>query len=157
MACSNTHEVNTMIDIRLAMRTTLLLVDDDTDQLELRATVLKMSGYTVVSAGGPLDAMSIMAQEHGENVDVAVLDYHMPVMNGCLLAGYLRIQYPDLKIILYSAALEIPEDEMSSVDVFVSKSEGIAPLLEQVSEFAEVRAAGVAGVQDLAWFARASL
>ena len=128
-----------MIDIRVAMRTTLLLVDDDTDQLELRAKVLKMSGYTVLSAGSPLDAMSMVAEGHGKNVAVAVLDYHMPVMNGCLLADYLRSRNPDLKIILYSAALEIPEDELSSVDVFVSKSEGISSLLEQVSEYAEVQ------------------
>jgi hypothetical protein len=49
------------MDIDLALHTSLLLVDDDTCQLELRAMVLRMSGFTVLSATGPLEAMSIMA------------------------------------------------------------------------------------------------
>jgi CheY-like chemotaxis protein len=125
-----------MIDIKIAIRTTLLLVDDDIDQLELRALVLKMSGFTVLAANGPVEAISLMTQGRGDTVDVAVLEYHMPVTNGCVLAEYLRSRYPDLKIILHSAALDIPASEMSSVDVFVPKSESIAPLLAQVSEFA---------------------
>ncbi|MCU1222357.1 MAG: response regulator receiver protein [Edaphobacter sp.] len=125
-----------MINIRIAIHTTLLLVDDDIDQLELRALVLKMSGFTVLTASSPVEAISIMTQGRGDTVDVAVVEYHMPVTNGCVLAEYLRSRYPDLKIILHSAALDIPKSEMSSVDVFVPKSESIAPLLAQVSEFA---------------------
>jgi CheY-like chemotaxis protein len=146
-----------MIDFKSAIHTTLLLVDDAIEQLELRALVLKMSGFTVLTAGGPLEAISIMRQDPGDTVDIAILDYHMPVMNGCILADYLRSRYPDLKIILYSAALDIPENEMSSVDVFVSKSEGIAPLLERISEFARVRATRLASsTRELAQFARPS-
>jgi CheY-like chemotaxis protein len=125
-----------MINIKIAIHTTLLLVDDDIDQLELRALVLKMSGFTVLTASSPVEAISIMTQGRGDTVDVAVVEYHMPVTNGCVLAEYLRSRYPDLKIILHSAALDIQKSEMSSVDVFVPKSESIAPLLAQVSEFA---------------------
>lgn len=133
-----------MIDLKIALRTTLLLVDDDPDQLELRSLVLKMSGFTVLTASGPVEAIRIM-QRAGNTVDIAVFDYQMPVMNGCVLAGYLRTQYPELKIILYSAAVRIPDSELSSVDVSVSKTEGMALLLEQVSAFAEVRATDHAG------------
>ena len=146
-----------MTDIKPAMQTSLLLVDDDTCQLELRAMVLKMSGFPVLSANGPLEAMSIMAQGHGENVNVAVLDYNMPVVNGCILAGYLRSRFPDMKIILYSAAVDIPENEMKSVDVFVSKGDGLARLLEQVSEFAAGKAKVTPSTGRLARFNRPSL
>ncbi len=35
-----------MVDCNVAMPTTVLLVDDDISQLELRALVLKTSGFT---------------------------------------------------------------------------------------------------------------
>jgi two-component system, response regulator PdtaR len=127
-----------MVDLKRAINTTLLLVDDDIQQLELRAIVLKMCGFSVITASGPLEAISIIAQQPACRADVAVVDYHMPVMNGCILAAYLRSRYPDMKIILCSGTVEIPESELSSVDVFVPKSDGIGTLLAQVAEFAQV-------------------
>jgi len=40
-----------------ALGTTLLLVDDDTIQLELRSLLLKKSGFTVLQAASPVEAM----------------------------------------------------------------------------------------------------
>jgi DNA-binding NtrC family response regulator len=130
-----------MVDFRVAMRTTLLLVDDGIQQLEMRALALNMAGFTVLTAGGPVQAISIMAQDHRRRVDVAVLDYDMPAMNGCVLAHYLRARYPRLKIILYSGAVDVPEAELSSVDAFVHKGEGVARLLEEVSVLAQLTTA----------------
>lgn len=79
-----------------------------------------------------------MVAKRKEALDVAVLDYDMPVMNGCVLANRLRATYPELKIILYSGAIDIPENEMTSVDVFVSKSDGMDALLRRISRFAQV-------------------
>jgi CheY-like chemotaxis protein len=50
-----------MVDINRAIGTTLLLVDDDRHQLELRALVLKMSGFTVLSAGSAAEAIALPA------------------------------------------------------------------------------------------------
>ncbi len=125
-----------MVDFNVAMQTTLLLVDDDIRQLELRALVLKTSGFTVLTAISPVEALAMVAQNCGRKVDVAVLDYDMPVMNGCVLADYLRAQYPDLKIILHSGSLDISEGEMSSVSAFVPKGDGVARLIEEVSVLA---------------------
>lgn len=145
-----------MINIKFAIKTTLLLVEDNIEQLQLRALILKMSGFTVLSASNPVEAVTIMARGAGNDVAIAILDYDMPVMNGCVLAEYLRSRYPNIKIILYSAA-DISESERSSVDVFVPKSEGIAFLLSQIAEFAEVRATGVtSGDRELPQFAQAS-
>ena len=44
-----------MIDFRVAVRTTLLLVDDDIQQLDLLAFTMKMSGFTVVTASSPIE------------------------------------------------------------------------------------------------------
>jgi DNA-binding NtrC family response regulator len=131
------EDTTMMIDFKTALRTTVLLVDDDVAQLELRVLAMQMSGFSVFSAGSPKDAISIMSQYRRRKVDVAVLDYNMPGMNGCVLADYLRCRYPEMKIILYSGATDISENEMGSIDVFVPKSNGIGSLLAQISEFAE--------------------
>jgi CheY-like chemotaxis protein len=122
-----------MVDFNVAMDTTLLLVDDDICQLELRSLVLKMSGFTVLTAATPIEALSLLAQPPGRKVNVAILDYEMPMMNGCVLADYLKARYPNLKIILHSGLLDIPESEMNSIDSLVPKGDGIARLLREVS------------------------
>ena len=79
-----------MIDFRVAVRTTLLLVDDDIQQLDLLAFTMKMSGFTVVTASSPIQAISLMNQHCLRKIYVAVIDYHLPAMNGCVLAAYLK-------------------------------------------------------------------
>ena len=121
---------------------TLLVVDDDICQLELQSLVLKISGFTVVTAASPIEALSILAEPRGSKVNVAILDYEMPTMNGCVLAGYLKARYPDLKIILHSGLVDIPESEMSSIDSFVPKGEGIARLLGEFSPSCKIARIG---------------
>jgi DNA-binding NtrC family response regulator len=114
----------------------VLLVDDDLRHLELRAQIMKMRGFAVVTALGPMEAMSIVA-ETTDTFDIAIIDYHMPIMNGCLLADRLKSMCPEMKIILHSGAVVVPESEMTSVDTFIPKSDGIAPLITWVSERTE--------------------
>jgi CheY-like chemotaxis protein len=113
----------------------VLLVDDEPQQLELRAQVLRLCGFSVLTASGSVEAMTIISNGR-ERIDVAVLDYQMPIMNGCRLAERLRSCRPEVKIILHSGAIDIPRREMTSVDAFVPKNEGIATLIAQVTEFA---------------------
>ena len=116
-----------------AARTTLLVVDDDTHQLDLRALLLKMAGFTVLTAAGPVEAIAMVVRHRSPRLDLAVLDYEMPMMNGCVLARYLRAHYPELKIILHSGAVEIPEGQSSSINAIVAKGEGVARLLQEIS------------------------
>src|SRR5260370_15313280 len=118
----------------------ILLVDDEAQLLELCAQVMKLCGFSVVTAEGPVQAISLMAEEMIEKIDVAILDYHMPVMNGCALADRLRSMRPKLKIILYSGAIDIPQSEMTSVDVFIPKDDAITRLLPHIVQFTQLSA-----------------
>ena len=113
--------------------TTVLLVDDDLEYLELRAQFMKAFGFSVVTAPGPIEAISIVAKAI-DPIKVAVVDYQMPVMNGCLLADRQKSMRPELKIILHSGAVTIPENQMTNIDVFISKSDELARLINSVSE-----------------------
>lgn len=107
----------------------VLLVDDDERQLKLRATIMEVYGYLPLTANGAAEAMSILNKER---VDIAVVDYDMPVTNGCTLASELKSRDPLLKVILLSAAVSVPEEEMSSIDRFISKTAGVPELLRTI-------------------------
>jgi CheY-like chemotaxis protein len=108
----------------------VLLVDDDERQLKLRAAILEVYGYSAHTATDASDALSTAEREH---VDIAVVDYNMPLMNGCVLASYLKASDPQLKVILLSAALCIPAYEMRSIDKFVSKTAAVPELLDAIA------------------------
>jgi CheY-like chemotaxis protein len=115
----------------LSNRVKLLLVDDERQQLELRACVLNMAGFLVFSAPGPVEALSL-ASTIGD-LDIAILDYEMPIMNGCVLAKHLKASFPKLITVLYSGAATIPCNDLKSVDSFISKNDGIPALLQHLS------------------------
>jgi two-component system response regulator YesN len=123
-----------MTNLELSEPVNVLFVDNEVTLLRLGADLMKESGVAVIVAHDPLEAIGIMA-DTGE-IDIAILDYHMPVMNGCTLADRLRSMHPDLKIILYSGAIDIPQSEMTNVDAFIAKGDCMRQLLSQVFEFA---------------------
>ena len=99
-----------------------------------------------------MEAIEIMTTGQRGTIDLAILDYNMPVMNGCALAQKLRSICPELKTILHSGESDIPQSEMTSVDVLVHKGDGVAPLLNQIVEFAQVgmfRSEGTALEQEI--------
>ncbi|MEG9435706.1 hypothetical protein JAO29_05960 [Edaphobacter sp. HDX4] len=63
----------------------------------------------------------------------------MPEMNGCMVARQIRAWNRNIRIILYSGAFRIPENEIINVDVFVPKGMGAAALLAQISELMHAR------------------
>jgi len=118
----------------------ILLVDDEIPQLLLRAQVMTLRGFPVLTAESPGDAISIVAEEAIEKVELVVVDYNMPGMNGCDLADLLKVMRPELKIILYSGATDVPRNEMTSIDIFVSKADGMPTLIAEIAGLTQVGA-----------------
>jgi DNA-binding NtrC family response regulator len=112
----------------------LVLVDDDVGLLESLAAIFRMSGYSVLTFGCPVAALSELARRSAPPPDLAVLDYQMPLMNGCALAQSLRAIYPRLKIALYSGSPTVPENDLNHVDSFVRKGTGVVVLLEEIAQ-----------------------
>lgn len=112
----------------------LMLVDNDVRQLENLASVFRISGFSVLSFGCPAAALSSLAERPAPPLDFAVLDYQMPMMNGCVLAQHLRARYPKLRIVLYSGSPVVPENDLNHVDSFVRKGTGMVHLLREISQ-----------------------
>ncbi len=73
--------------------TTIMTVDDAKTMRSMIQTILENEGYTVITAEDGLDALKKLKTSQ---VDMAIVDFHMPNMNGTALLRELR-QVPEYK------------------------------------------------------------
>lgn len=75
----------------------VLLVDDDNDVREVTAAMLRDLGYSVLEAGSGGGAFEWL--EHERMIDLIVMDFAMPGMNGAEVARQVKIKRPTLPIL----------------------------------------------------------
>jgi CheY-like chemotaxis protein len=99
----------------------ILLVDDNVNGLSARKCVLDELGHKTTTAASGAEALAIFDIH---KFDLVVTDYKMARMNGIELIAELRVQSPDLPIILISGfvdALGLSENN-TGADVVIQKS-----------------------------------
>ena len=97
----------------------LLCVDDEPLGLEVRKVVLQRQGYDVLTATSGREALKVFA---ANPITAVILDYSMPEMNGCEVAAELKRMNPNIKILLLSAYLDLPEEVSKFVDARAVKA-----------------------------------
>lgn len=107
----------------------ILYADDNQNVLEGWKTLLELRGYEVVTAVNGAEALQAFVSHP---VDLALLDYHMPQMNGDVAAAKMKICKADVPIAMLSADQLPVLANLRAVDAFISKSESIARVLEIV-------------------------
>ena len=80
----------------------VLVVDDDSGQVAIVTSVLKKSGFRVLSASSGLDALDIAGRSQ-ERIYLLVTDLNMPNMSGLALAAKLLTKEPELKVLYLTA------------------------------------------------------
>jgi signal transduction histidine kinase len=75
----------------------ILLVDDDNAVREVTAETLRELGYTVVEAGSGGGALDLL--ERYSDIDLVLIDFAMPGMNGAELARHMQSRWPVLPIL----------------------------------------------------------
>jgi CheY-like chemotaxis protein len=75
----------------------ILLVDDDSDVREVTATILTSLGYRVIEAGSGGAAFDVLDREG--RIDLLLLDFAMPGMNGVEVARVAREKRPGIRIL----------------------------------------------------------
>jgi CheY-like chemotaxis protein len=114
----------------------ILCVDDEWNGLEGRKVLFEEAGCKVLVATSGAEALQLFASNP---VDLVILDYHMPGMNGDVVAAHMKAGQSDVPIALLSADEGLPESALKSVDAFVSKSESPANLLQIVEHLLDLR------------------
>ncbi len=108
----------------------VLCIDDSQDMLECERAFLESFGYTVLTAPSGDKGLELASMC---SVDVVVVDYFMPEMNGQELAIEMRRLRPRAPIILLSGAADIPEQALQYVDAFVAKDRLASQLLPAIA------------------------
>jgi PAS domain S-box-containing protein len=85
---------------------TIVVVDDDPIVLENTAAMLEEKGHRVLQATSGEGAMRILHSE--STIDLVLTDYAMPGMSGLQLARAIRLEWPDMPLILATGYAELP-------------------------------------------------
>jgi PAS domain S-box-containing protein len=80
---------------------TILLVEDEPENLEMYRTMLASLGYNVLAAGTPQDCLSL-AQSYKGHIDLLITDVVMPEMNGRELADAFIASHPTTQCLFMS-------------------------------------------------------
>jgi CheY-like chemotaxis protein len=109
---------------------TILCVDDQSAGLAIRKQLLETKGYEVLLASNGPEAIALTRKHR---VDLIILDYRLPGMDGEEIAHILKTENPTRPIVLLTGyAGEIPQRLLSRVDGFVEKGNSASVLLSAV-------------------------
>ncbi len=75
----------------------ILLLDDDEAVRDITASMLRELGYLVLAVGSGGAALDLL--ERNDSVDLALLDYAMPGMNGVEVSKQIHSKFPSLPIL----------------------------------------------------------
>ena len=109
----------------------VLCVDDEAIGLSVRKMLLESQGYRVLTAANGADALVLFSSEA---LDLVVLDYLMPGMNGDGVARRMKELRPGLPIIMLSAYVDLPSETLALVDKSITKGEPPSILLEAIMQ-----------------------
>jgi CheY-like chemotaxis protein len=106
----------------------VLSVDDEQDILFTRHAVLETAGYVVLSATSGRQALESF---EAHRVDLVVLDYRMPEMNGAEVAREMKRRKPQVPVILLEGGL-VDTESRACVDCLLHKGESPELLLHEI-------------------------
>ncbi len=126
-------------DLQPTEKAKILILDDDSQFLDIISYILEARGYTVLTANNP-EAMHTTLFSY--DVDLLILDVQMPQISGGELSRMLKESLSELRIVLFS---NLPERELEAIardswaDGYVSKAIAPAEWLSEISRFLSMK------------------
>lgn len=114
----------------------ILLVDDNSDYLELLENVLFTNGYTVHTAESGMAGCRIMTEQ---DIDLIISDIRMPGIDGLQLHTFTRElhRYRQTPFMFVSAYKEIYQDRVRmnpKLDLFIDKTTPVDEMVKTVDD-----------------------
>ena len=114
------------------MMKTILLVEDDKNQLLLYKQELSLEGYNIITAQDGQEAIK-KVKEH--TPDLIVMDINMPKINGIEAIGKILSEHKKVPIIINTAYNSYKDNFMSwSADAYIIKSSDLKELKDKIKE-----------------------
>jgi CheY-like chemotaxis protein len=103
----------------VASASTILCVDDEELQLQMRAALFESAGFEALQARSASTALEIFRTRH---IDAVVMDYWLSGTNGTKVAEEMKRLHPRIPIVMLSGFSSLP-GEGSVVDAWLRKAE----------------------------------
>jgi CheY-like chemotaxis protein len=110
---------------------TILCVDDEKVGLRVRKIMLESHGFKVLTASSGLQALAVIDENQ---IDLVVLDYYMPGLNGGQVAAEVRRRRPKVPIIFLSAYFSLPPADLELANAFITKGDSPDLLIEKIKQ-----------------------
>ena len=110
---------------------TVLCVDDESIGLRVRKIMLENHGFKVLTASSGPQGLQIFETQR---VDLVVLDYYMPEMNGGDVAAEMRRRRPEVPIIFLSAYFSLPAAALEFANAFITKGDPPDVLIHKIEQ-----------------------
>jgi two-component system cell cycle sensor histidine kinase/response regulator CckA len=81
---------------------TVLVVEDDPAVRHLAVEVLQSQGYSVLPAFNGQDGLNVARAHQGPPIQMVVTDVIMPLMGGKVMSEWLKVTYPNIKVLFTS-------------------------------------------------------
>jgi CheY-like chemotaxis protein len=114
----------------------ILCIDDEELGLTVRKMILESEGFEVSTASDGLVGLQLFSSAQ---FDLVLLDHSMPGMNGGEIAREIRRIRPATPILLLSAYVTLPDDDVKLVDAYVTKGESTETLLAIIRQLLQYR------------------
>jgi CheY-like chemotaxis protein len=114
----------------------ILIIDDDNGNAMLAKSVLERNGCLVQIASNPVKALEKYAREK-DAIDLVIIDYFMPSLDGGEAVQHLRKLNPDVKVILFSGAEEMRLRQIMKsypIDAYIHKPLRVQEALETIRQ-----------------------
>ena len=86
--------------------------------------------------------MKIFRENH---IDLVMADHLLGSIRGTEVAAEMKRDKPDIPVIIYSGVIEMPEGA-ECADLFLSRSEPVVVMLQQISDTLKRRKAAASGI-----------
>ena len=111
---------------------TILVVEDDKNQLLLYEQELSYEGYNIITAKDGLEAIKKVKDQLP---DLIVMDINMPKTDGIEAMGKILSEHKKIPIIINTAYSSYKDDFMSwSANAYVIKSSDLKELKDKIKE-----------------------
>jgi CheY-like chemotaxis protein len=99
---------------------TILCVEDEELQLQLRKVVFESAGFATVLARDGKEALELIG---GNKIDAVVMDYRLTGMDGSQVAQEVKRLCPTVPVVILSGSASVPEEIIHLVDRWFQKAQ----------------------------------
>lgn len=114
----------------------ILIVEDDTDTLEILSELLQMQGHVIVTASNARQALDSLQQTPA---DLLITDVNLPGISGIELAKMAKADHPDIDIMVCSGYGETQFESLPFAVEWSQKPLEIESFLAAIERFSASR------------------